>query len=193
MSMKDWSIEKWITVGAMALIALILVLTVIGAFNGLVQKQQLVKQGESRYGAALDLGSQKIEAVWVVYTKYLSHESGLFENATRLRGQYYKAAAEGNPDATVQAALAFNLLAVREAYPQLVSAPLAQQSIRSMEESINEMKTALDDWIYQIQVYNTQRNSFPTNIVGSTFNFPSEYNYYRSEKARLNVSEILNK
>jgi LemA protein len=185
------SIKGWIIAGIIILAILIPVGTVWGGYNSLIQAQQLVKQGESRYGAALDMGSEKIDAVWIVYKTYLSHESGLFENATKLRGQFYKAAAEGNPDATVKAALAFNLLAIREAYPQLVSAPVAQQSIRSMEESINEMKTALDDWIYQTQVYNTQRNIFPNNVIGNTFNFPSDYNYYRSEKARLNVTEIL--
>ena len=166
---------------------------VIGGYNGLIQNQQQVKQQESRYGAALDLGSQKIESVWVIYKTYLSHESELMENATRLRAQYYKAAAEGNPQATVNAALAFQLLSVREAFPQLVSAPIAKDTQRSFEESINEMKNALDDWIYATQVYNTQRNVFPNNIVGNMFNFPSEYNYYHSEKAKFNVSEILNK
>lgn len=185
------STKQWIVIGIAALAFLILVGTVLGGYNNLIQRQQLVKQGESRYGAALDLGSQKIEAVWIVYNTYLSHERELFENATRLRGQFYKAAAEGNPDATIKAALAFNLLAIKEAYPQLVSAPVAQQSIRSMEESINEMKTALDDWIYQTQIYNTQRNIFPNNVIGNSFGFPSEYSYYHSEKTRLDVSEIL--
>ena len=187
------STKVWIILGIIILAIVISIGTVIGSFNNLVQQQQLVKQGESRYGAALDLGSQKIEAVWDIYKTYLSHESELFENATRLRAQYYKAAAEGDPKATVNAALAFQLLSVKEAFPQLVSAPIAKDTQRSFEESINEMKTALDDWITVTQVYNTQRGIFPNNVIGSIFNFPSEYNYYHSEKAKLNISEILNK
>lgn len=181
-----------VTIGIIILIILIPLGMVIGSYNNMVQQQQLVKQGESRYGAALDLGSQKIESVWTIYKTYLSHESELMENATRLRAQFYKSAAEGDPQSTVNAALAFQLLSVKEAFPQLVSAPIAKDTQRSFEESINEMKTELDDWIYATQVYNTQRNQFPNNVVGNMFNFPAEYNYYHSEKAKLNVSEYLN-
>lgn len=185
--------KGYIILGIIILAILISAGMVVGGYNNLVQQQQQVKQGESRYGAALDLGSQKIEAVWDIYKTYLSHESELFENATRLRAQFYKSASEGDPKATVNAAFAFQLLSVKEAFPQLVSAPIAKDTQRSFEESINEMKTALDDWIYVTQVYNTQRNIFPNNVIGNVFNFPSEYNYYHSEKAKLNISEILNK
>jgi LemA protein len=185
--------KGWLVVGIIALAILIFGGIVVGGYNNLVQQQQQVKQGESSYGAALDLGSQKIEAVWDIYKTYLSHESELFENATRLRAQFYKSAAEGDPQATVNAAIAFQLLSVKEAFPQLVSAPIAKDTQSSFEESINEMKTALDDWIHATQVYNTQRNIFPNNVIGNMFGFPSEYDYYHSEKTKLNVSEILNK
>jgi len=181
--------EKWIALAAIIFVAII----IGGTYNGLVQKQQAVKERESLYASALYLGSEKIEAVWSVYNTYLTHESGLFEKATKLRAQYYDAAAKGDPGATVKAAMEFNLLAVKEAYPQLVSAPVAQQTIDSMEEPINEMKTALDDWIVKTKEYNTKRGQFPGNVIGGIFNFPSEYDYYRSDKTKLNVSEILNK
>lgn len=187
------STKGYIILGVIILAILISGGTIIGGYNNLVQQQQQVKQEESRYGAALDLGSQKIEAVWTIYTTYLSHESELFENATKLRAQFYKSASEGDPKATVNAALAFQLLSVKEAFPQLVSAPIAKDTQRSFEESINEMKTALDDWITATQVYNTQRTIFPNNVIGNAFNFPREYNYYHSENVRLNVSVILNK
>jgi LemA protein len=185
---------KWIFIGFVAVIILFVLIVggiFAGSYNGLVSANQKVKEGESRYGAALDVCSAKIEGVWKYYNTYLTHETEVFEKATQARANFYKAAGSGNPNTTVEAALAFNLLATQEAYPQLVSAPVAQQSIRSLEESVNEIKTSLDDWIYQTKRYNTQRQSFPTNILGGMFGFPFEYDYYHSEKAKLDIESIL--
>jgi hypothetical protein len=80
---------------------------------------------------------------------------------------------------------------VAESNPQLASALTAENSLASFQEAVNEIKTAADDWMVQVQRYNTQRNSFPNNIIGSWMGFPAEYPYYQPERTRLNVTEMM--
>ncbi|MFA6097722.1 MAG: LemA family protein [Candidatus Paceibacterota bacterium] len=164
-------------------------------YNDLIYNEQLVQQKESGYGAQLDISTNKIEGLWAIYETYIDHESEVFKEATKERAQYYKAVNEGNATAQVQSALAFQVqaLSIKEAFPQIVSAHLPEQTQREFSESINELDTALDDWIHQIQVYNVLRSSFFTSIVGNYYGFPKEYKYYKSEKTKLNVNEILNR
>lgn len=192
---------KQIVLGIVALLVLVAIagFAILGwwstTYNDLIHKQQLVEQKESGYGANLDIATNKIEGVWAIYETYIDHESEVFKEATKERAQYYKAVNEGNASAQVQSALAFQVqaLSVKEAFPQIVSAHLPEQSQREFVSAINELKTSLDDWIYQVQVYNTKRNSFFTSIVGNFHGFPKEYKYYKSEKTKLDVNEILNR
>jgi LemA family. len=80
---------------------------------------------------------------------------------------------------------------VTESNPQLASALTAENSLASFQEAVNEIKTAADDWMVQVQRYNTQRNSFPTNVVGSWTGFPAEYPYYQPERTKLDVTELM--
>lgn len=196
MSMKDWSPLTWIAVVLLALgvlVAIVVAAASIGAYNGLVHENQLVKLRQGGFSSALDLGTSKIELVWDATNKFFSHESDVIVNATKYRGQFLEAKKEGNPQKAVDAAMAFNIVVTKEAYPQLTSEPVVQKQINSMEESVNEMKTALDDWNTQIERYNTYRASFPTSIIGNLAGFPSEYEYYKSDKTKFDASAIINK
>jgi hypothetical protein len=164
----------------------------VSTYNDLVLKEQQLKSNESAYGGSVYVAYQQIESVWRVYDTYLSHESGVFKEATKLRAQYYEAAREGNSRATVDAAIAFQSLSVKEAFPQLVSAQLAENTQKNFIESINNMDDSLRAWISDTKNYNVARNQFWGRIVGDYGGLPREYAYYKSEKTVLNVTQILN-
>jgi hypothetical protein len=176
-------------------VAVIALLGTWAMFNGLVVAQQGVQQKGAQYAAALDVCSEKIEGVWTIYQRYLEHESQTFEKVAVARSKYREAVQSGDPQKTVDAAGGFSLAvnAVAESNPQLVSGPAVQQSINSLEISVNEIKTALDDWNKQIRDYNSLRQSVPTRFVGGMFDFPFEYSYYQGQKKSLDVSELLKK
>ncbi len=185
-----------IVVVVMAVVAIIFIIAIIGVFSGigmyndLVKKDQHYKAGAAHYGAALDLSSQKIEAVWSIFNQYLKQEQVIFDKAKEMRAGFYRAAAEGDPKKTVEAATQFQIFAVKEAYPALSSVPVAQQSIRALEEGINEIKTSLDDWIFAAENYNSTRQSFFPKIIGNLAGFPPEYDYYKADRAKLDISNI---
>lgn len=187
---------KIAVVAVVSVLAVLMVfgLSIIGSYNGLVQSEQLVHQKESQYGVALDLCSEKIAGIWTIFNRYVDHESDVFINTARARSAFNDSVAEnGNPYSAAQSAslIYANVRMVTESNPQLASALTAEDSLASFQEAVNEIKTAADDWMVQIQRYNTLRNSFPNNIIGSWAGFPAEYPYYQPERTRLNVTELM--
>jgi hypothetical protein len=60
-----------------------------------------------------------------------------------------------------------------------------------MESSVNEIKTALDDWIVTIKKYNTYRGSaWPSVVGGFMRKFPGEIKFYEGEIKKLDVNEL---
>jgi len=78
-----------------------------------------------------------------------------------------------------------------EAYPQLRASETSQQNMRNLEEAVNEIKTALDDWISAIKTYNIYRGSAWPSVVGNFMTkFPAEIKYYEGDVKKLNVEEL---
>lgn len=62
--------------------------------------------------------------------------------------------------------------------------------MRALEEDVNEIKTSLDDWIFAAGDYDSTRQTFFPRIIGNSARFPLEYDYYRAERGRLDMSSI---
>jgi len=196
-------------IGCVVLLGLLVIVLVIvgsiytGTWNQLNGKYQAVSGAKSRYSAALTTCTQKIKGVWAIADQYLSHESATFENVAKARSGYdaatkaFEAALkEGDTKVLTQAgtdvvnaALAFRIQI--EAYPQLRGAETSQENIRNMEVSVNEIKTALDDWVTTIKDYNTYRGSFLPSVVGTMIGrFPAHIDYYEGSVKELNVEQL---
>jgi LemA protein len=194
--------------GAIIVIIVIVVIgflgSIVGVWNHLNRDYQAVEGAKSHYSAALNTCTQKIQGVWDIANQYMQHESETFKAVAQARSGYdaakdafEKAAAEGKgtEDLTkagadaVRAAMAFRIQV--EAYPQLRAAETSQENMRNMEASVNEIKTALDDWVTAIRTYNTYRGYAWTSIVGAFMKkFPPEIKYYQGEITNLNVEQL---
>lgn len=200
-----------------AIIGIVILVIVISGFSWimgiqrtLVQRQQSVLAQEGRYGAALETLSEKIKGIWAIQRDFLEHEKDTLTDVIRARaealdrsGQEFAAAvAEGDPDKTIEAAnrfqeatrglaLSVDVVALQEAYPQLFSPPIVQQTMRGLEEAVNEIRTALDDWQVAIRTYNTYRGQWPQSFVAGFLGFPESYDYYKAEKAKLDIDKLM--
>jgi LemA protein len=179
-------------------------LSVAGVWNRLNRDYQMVEGGKSHYSAALNTCTEKIKGVWEIANQYMKHESETFQAVTQARSGYdaareafEKAAAEGKSTEeltkagtdVVRAAMAFRIQV--EAYPQLRAVETSQENMRNMESSVNEIKTALDDWVVTIKNYNTYRGSAWPSIVGGFMKkFPPQIKYYEGEITKLNVDQL---
>ena len=190
--------------GIIAVAVVILIFSGIGVWNNLNRNFQTVGGAQSHYSAALNICTEKIKGVWDIANQYMAHESETFKAVAEARSGY-TAAAEAFSKATsegkgaeeltktgsdaVRAALAFRIQV--EAYPQLRAAETSQQNMRNLEEAVNEIKTALDDWISAIKTYNIYRGSAWPTIVGNFMSkFPAEIKYYEGDIKKLNVEEL---
>jgi len=188
----------------LVVIVLSFVMSSVGVWNKLNREYQAVEGGKSHYSAALNTCTEKIKGVWEIANQYMKHESETFIAVTQARSGYdtakeafEKAAAEGKGTEeltkagteVVKAAMAFRIQV--EAYPQLRAAETSQENMRNMESSVNEIKTALDDWIVTIKDYNTYRGSAWPSIAGNFMKkFPSEIKYYEGEITKLDVNQL---
>jgi len=186
------------------LIALGFASSMVGVWNRLNRDYQAVEGSKSQYSAALNTCTEKIKGVWEITNQYMKHESETFMAVARARSGYEaardafeKAAEEGKGTEeltkagtdVVQAAMAFRIQV--EAYPQLRAVEATQENMRNMEASVNEIKTALDDWIVTIRKYNTYRGSaWPSLAGGFMKKFPSEIKYYEGEIKKLDVDAL---
>jgi len=188
----------------LVVIALSFAMSAVGVWNKLNREYQAVEGGKSQYSAALNTCTEKIKGVWEIANQYMKHESETFIAVAQARSGYdtareafEKAAAEGKDTEAltqagtevVKAAMAFRIQV--EAYPELRAVETAQENMRNMESSVNEIKTALDDWIVTIRDYNTYRGSaWPSMIGGFMKKFPASIKYYEGEVQKLDVNEL---
>ncbi len=202
--MTKKSIGIGMAVIVIGIIAISIVSSAAGVWNKLNRNYQMVEGGKSHYSAALNTCTEKIKGVWEIANQYMKHESETFIAVTQARGGYdaardafEKAASEGKDteeltkagSEVVKAAMAFRIQI--EAYPQLRAVETSQENMRNMESSVNEIKTALDDWVVTIKGYNTYRGSAWPSIVGGFMKkFPSEIKYYQGEITKLDVNEL---
>jgi hypothetical protein len=193
-----------IVIFILVIVAVAVSLSAVRVWNTLNRDYQMVEGGKSHYSAALNTCTEKIKGVWEIANQYMKHESETFIAVAQARSGYdaaretfEKAAAEGGSTEeltkagtdVVRAAMAFRIQV--EANPQLRAVETAQENMRNMESSVNEIKTALDDWVVTIKEYNTYRGSAWPSIVGGFMKkFPSGIKYYEGEITKLDINEL---
>ena len=178
--------------GVLILIAIAAVLWGVARYNGLVNSQESVEKAwgnvENQYQRRADLIPNLVETV----KGYAKHEQETFEkviearaNATSIKIdpsnitpeelQKYQAA-----QGELTSALS-RLIAVSEAYPDLKANERFGQLQDQLESTENRINKARIDFNEEAKKYNTQRRTFPTNIVASIFGF-GEKPYFQAQE-----------
>lgn len=154
----------------------------------LLNLQQGVELADAVYGGSLDIVAQKITGTMSILDDYLDHESEIYQTLAEARKRFDEAAVGGSPVDQLAAAREFQLRidALMEDNPEIASAPLAQQTSNALEEAVNEIFMAFQDWMDAIKDYNTyRRRLYAPSILGNWLGFPDSYEYYESEKIRF--------
>lgn len=155
-------------------IALLLVLIVIGAYNGIVRLRNQVDNGWSQIDVQIKRRADLIPNLVETVKGYAAHESGTFEAVVAARNASIQATSPAEAAAAegpINAALG-KLFALAEAYPDLK----ADANFRQLQSEI----TATEDRIaYARQFYNdsvtrfhNKIDTFPGVIVAKFGNFP---------------------
>jgi len=169
--------------------------TFAGTYNRLVQANQQVNAAqadvETQLQRRFDLIPNLVESTKAV----LIQERAVFEALATARTQY-AGTRPGTPERVeaanqVQGALG-RLLVIVENYPVLRSSETVQSLMRELASTENQVAYARRGYNAAVQAYDTMVQSFPTNLLASSFGFrPRPYFQAQpgSEQApRVNLS-----
>ena len=163
---------------------LVVIVAVISIYNALVALRNRVKNAWAQIDVQLKRRYDLIPNLVETAKGYMKHEAGTLEAVTAARNQALAAAKAVGLDPTDGAAMktlsgaegalagALGSLNVAvEAYPDLkASANMmqVQEELTSTENKVAFSRQAYND---SVMVYNTKRESFPSNIIAGMFNF----------------------
>ena len=161
---------------------LIVVCIPIGIYNGLISRRNAVDNSFASLDANLQKRFDLVPNLVATVKGYASHETQLFEEVTRLRGQVQSAATPGERlEADAQMApLLGHIMMVAEGYPQLKASDnflQLQRTLTELEEQISASRRAFNAAITD---YNTAVQSFPASILANSFGF-TKRNFFTAE------------
>jgi len=164
--------------------ALMVGLYVIGAYNGLVSLRNRFKNAFAQIDVQLKRRYDLIPNLVETAKGYMKHERGTLDEVTAARNLAVNAntkAAQNPGDAAAMKELGSaetaltgtlgRLFAVAEAYPDLKANQEMMQLMEELTSTENKVAFARQAYNDSVMVYNTARETFPTNIIANTFNF----------------------
>jgi len=154
-------------------VVVLLVLWVIASYNGFVTRTQRAKEALSDISVQekrrYDLIPNLVESV----KGYAAHESGVFQNVTAARSAAMsatapaeKAQAENQLTSTLK-----SLFAVAEAYPDLKANQNFLQLQQELGDTEDKIQASRRFYNSTVRDLNTAMQSFPGNVIASTFHF----------------------
>ena len=173
-----------------AIIIIVIVLWLVGAYNSLVRFRNRTKEAWSDIDVQLKRRYDLIPNLIETVKGYAKHESGLFERVTKARADAI------NTKGTKQQAEAENVLegalksifAVAENYPDLKANQNFLELQRELSDTENKIQASRRFYNTNARDFNTKQEVFPNSIVASLFSFKRvEFFEVEEAKERENV------
>lgn len=162
----------------------ILVMVLVGMYNGLVVARNLFRNAFAQIDVQVKRRHDLIPNLVETAKGYMAHERETLEAviAARNQAESLRSAAAMNPsDAAAVGKLAAaegqlggvigRLFAVAEAYPDLKANANMMQLSEELTTTENKVSFARQAYNDAVTTYNTKRETFPTNIVAGFFSF----------------------
>ncbi len=153
----------------------VLVLVIIFLFNRFVQLRNRAEEAWSDISVQLKRRYDIVPNLVETVKGYAAHESSAFENVTKARAAAMGASASA-PGAQAQAENMLSgalktLFAVSEAYPDLKANQNFLHLQKELADTEDKIQASRRFYNTNVLALNIALESFPSNIVGSTFGF----------------------
>lgn len=182
----------WIAIA----IIVLLIIWIIGIYNGLVSSRQKVDNAWSQIDVTLQRRFDLIPNFVETVKGYMNHESETFEKITALRTSWANSSSveeKANLNNELSGALK-TIMAVSENYPDLKSNTSFSELSEELRNTENKIAFSRQFYNDSVTRYNTKLELFPSNIVANMFNFkPKSLFAAESAEARKNVKVDFNK
>ncbi|MES2014524.1 MAG: LemA family protein [Patescibacteria group bacterium] len=143
------------------------------AYNGFVSLRNRAKEAWSDIEVQMKRRYDLIPNLVETVKGYAAHESSAFENVTKARAAAMSAggvAAKGQAENMLSGALK-SLFAVSEAYPDLKANQNFLQLQKELGDTEDKIQAARRFYNTNVMSLNTAIESFPGNIIASSFHF----------------------
>ncbi|MEX0621705.1 MAG: LemA family protein [Candidatus Woykebacteria bacterium] len=178
-------IVVWVLLAAVVVV----ILFILGVYNGLITARNRVKESWSGIDVQLKRRTDLIPNLVEAVKGYAKHEKSIFENVTKARSamlgaQSAKEAAEA--DNMLTGALK-SLFAVAENYPDLKASDNFKELQKELSDT--ETKIAASRQFYNSNVldFNTKIQVFPNVVIANMFGFKAEEFFEAEEEAKKRV------
>ena len=178
----------FLSCGFFALVVVVLVVFIVGAYNSLVTLRNRYKNAFSQIDVQLKRRYDLIPNLVETAKAYMAHERGTLEAVIAARNTAVTAnqRAASNPgDASAMKELSGaesalsgvmgRLFALAENYPDLKANTTMMTLMEELTSTENKVSFARQAYNDSVMAYNTRREVFPTNLIAGPFNFgPAE-------------------
>lgn len=161
--------NSYYLVGTIALV----VLWLIGVYNGLVRRNNRVKEAWADIEVQLKRRYDLVPNLVEIVRGYMQHERQVFERVTEARAkamgaqsEQEKVAAENMFTQTLK-----SLFAVAENYPDLKANQNFLELQRDLVDTEDKIQAARRFYNGNVRDYNTAIQTFPTNLIAGKFSF----------------------
>ena len=154
----------------------VLVLIVIGIYNGLVRARQQVKEAWSTVETQLKRRYDLIPNLVETVKGYAKHESTVLENVIKARNMAMNAkdVAQKGADENMLTGALKSVFALSESYPALK----ANENFAALQQELSDTETKVQSarQFYNTMVLhlNTKIQMFPSNLIAKQFGFVEE-------------------
>jgi len=166
-------------------ISAVIILWVIGIYNGLIKLRNRVKEAWSDIDVQLKRRYDLIPNLVETVKGYAAHEKGVLEKVTEARTRAMGAGTmdeRGQAENMLSGALK-SLFAVSENYPQLRASENFVELQRELSDTENKIQASRRFYNGNARDINIMIESFPANIVANTFDFKKEKFFELEEEA----------
>jgi LemA protein len=192
-------------IGLLVILGLIVILffAVVGMYNGLVTLRNRYKNQFAQIDVQLKRRYDLIPNLVETAKGYMQHERETLEAVIQARNQAAaasKAAAQNPGDTGAMAGLLGaegaltgalgRLFALSEAYPDLKANQNMMQLTEELTTTENKISFARQAYNDAVMVFNTKRETFPTNIVASMFNFSQASLFEIEDEAQKEAPKV---
>lgn len=156
-----------------------LVLYAVSLYNGFVRSRNLIQESWRQIDVELNRRYDLVPNLVETVRAYAAHERNTLEGVTRLRNQAAALAQAGGGQVTQERAqveeqlsgAVRNLLVSVEAYPELKSNVNFLELQRELTATEDRIAAGRRFYNANVRNYNTQVESFPSNVVAGMFKF----------------------
>ncbi len=178
----------WIVLGAIVLIALV----IIGMYNGLIRLKNRVDEAWSDIDVQLKRRHDLIPNLVNTVKGYAKHEEGTLTKVIEARNVAMKQEGGADPKAKADAENALSstlksIFALSESYPDLKANTNFLELQRELSDTENKIQASRRFYNANVRDFNTKIEVFPTNVIGNMLGFKSRDYFEIKEVEKENV------